>query len=158
MGRTLEERLLAKTEKTDGCWLWLGSRTPKGHGQMIITPRDGRAYHALGAKRNVYVHRVAFVLYVGTIPQGMFVCHHCDNPPCWRPDHLFLGTPSDNSLDMARKGRSANGTLTADQFRAMRELRQSGLSFQRIGMRFGLSKVTVQRALNGQTWKHLAQT
>lgn len=56
--------------------------------------------------RTVYLHRWIWTVVNGPIPDGMFVCHHCDNPPCWNPDHLFLGTPLDNTTDMINKGRA----------------------------------------------------
>lgn len=90
------------------CWEWQGSvgkRFP--HGRV-----------SLGRGQNEYAHRVAWVLTTGQpIPAGLFVCHHCDNPPCMRPDHLFLGTAKDNTHDMMAKGRNrprARFTLRRD--------------------------------------------
>jgi hypothetical protein len=88
-----------RVQKSDGCWLWTGHRFRKlgnrgGYGQ--VRNLSGRATVA---------HRVSWVLTHGEIPSGLMVCHRCDNPPCVRPDHLFLGTNSDNMRDMAAKGR-----------------------------------------------------
>lgn len=76
----------------DACWPWLGARDPKGYGQA------GKRWRA---------HRVAMFLTNGPIPPGMFVCHHCDNPPCCNPAHLFIGTVTDNMRDCAAKGRTS---------------------------------------------------
>ena len=77
----------------DECWEWQASRKPKGYGQLFIN------YHS------AHAHRMAYQLTYGAIPDGMFVCHACDNPPCCNPAHLWLGTHRDNSADMVRKGR-----------------------------------------------------
>lgn len=77
----------------DGCWEWQGSRMGGAYGRVHVQ-RRGR-----------YAHRVAWELTNGPIPDGLVVCHHCDNPPCVRPDHLFLGTVQDNTDDKMRKGR-----------------------------------------------------
>ena len=90
---TLEERLRAKTLYADsGCWEWMGARNAQGYGFIW---KDGSGY----------VHRAAYELLVGPIPEGLIVCHHCDNPSCWNPEHLFAGTYKDNREDMIRKGR-----------------------------------------------------
>ena len=90
---TLKERLLAQIEEINGCWLWNGGLNSTGYGRMF---RDGRY---------VFVHRLSYEVHVGPIEGGLHVLHHCDTPRCVRPEHLFLGTMSDNMLDASAKGR-----------------------------------------------------
>lgn len=75
-----------------GCWEWTGDRR---HGYGIVVHE----------KRRHYAHRLAWSLVNGPIPAGMYICHHCDNPPCINVEHLFLGTPKDNYDDMVAKDR-----------------------------------------------------
>jgi hypothetical protein len=104
--RNLAKRFWAKVKK-DGpipshvpelgpCWVWIGSPDKHGYGLLFVA----------FPHRYVPAHRVSYELNVGPIPEGLFVLHRCDNPPCVRPDHLFLGTKSDNSRDMHQKGRA----------------------------------------------------
>jgi hypothetical protein len=81
-------------EPNTGCWLWMGAPTNKGYGQTTFM-----------GKKNVFVHRASYFLHKGEIPAGMCVLHHCDTPACINPDHLYLGTKSDNSLDCVRRKR-----------------------------------------------------
>lgn len=89
------------------CWLWTAGRTQEGYGHFRIS-RDGRWIKTTA-------HRVAFELTYGPLDEGLFACHHCDTPPCVRPDHLFVGPPGDNSRDAARKGRLATGERHGSQ-------------------------------------------
>lgn len=91
-----QERFWRKVDKPNGengCWLWTGSFTTPGYGQFRA---DGK---------NLSTHRYAYEISRGPIPKGLLVCHHCDNPKCVRPDHLFLGTHKDNHDDSVAKGR-----------------------------------------------------
>ena len=86
--------LLSRIEiKDNGCWEWVKSKTSHGYGNF----RD--------ADKIKMAHKESYKLFVGSVPKGIFVCHHCDNPSCINPDHLFLGTHKDNMMDMVNKGR-----------------------------------------------------
>jgi hypothetical protein len=94
--QSLEDRFRSKVDRSGGllaCWIWIGSTDTKGYGQLW---KEGTQAQA---------HRVSWELANGLILGGLFVCHHCDNPPCVNPAHLFLGTNQDNMDDMTAKGR-----------------------------------------------------
>jgi hypothetical protein len=97
---TLPERFWARVRKGAGCWSWTGTVARVGYGVI------GRGSRQEGL---AYSHRLAYVLLVGPIPEGLYVLHKCDNRRCVRPDHLFLGTHLDNVADMVRKGRHRYG-------------------------------------------------
>jgi len=78
------------------CWIWTGARIRHGHGVLGGPGQYGR---------KVLVHRFSYELQVGPIPDEMEICHHCDNPPCVRPSHLFPGTHQQNMADSIAKGR-----------------------------------------------------
>ena len=84
-----------------GCWEWGKGTSSYGYGCVFRNKiESGRV-----------AHRLSYVIFVAPIPKGLFVCHHCDNPKCINPKHLFLGTAKDNSEDMVSKGRGRNGSL-----------------------------------------------
>jgi len=91
----MQRRFWAKVKKSDGCWEWTASRHPSGHGYLMND--DGKVD---------YAHRVSWVLHFGPISEGYQINHDCNNAPCVRPDHLYLGTQRENVHDMLRATRN----------------------------------------------------
>jgi hypothetical protein len=147
---------------TDGCWEWAGPKGRWGYG--VIN-------HAYGRDKHARAHRVCWELYFGPIPEGMCICHACDNKICVNPEHLFLGTSRDNTHDMLRKGRrrpgrpprmvgEGNGAakLSEAQVREIRELyrpRTRGLGCHSLAKRYGVSGQTIHRVIRGKYWNHV---
>ncbi len=120
----------------DVCWPWLGGCSGRGYGAIVW-----RHSHT-------YAHRVAWILTNGDIPDGLHICHHCDNPICCNPNHLFVGTASDNAMDREAKGRGGRHwtKLTWEQVQEIRELwATGGISQTRIAMRYGVSLAHVNK-------------
>ena len=153
----LEERFWAKVQVRgpDDCWPWIGSREAAGYGVL---------YRRSTPRRRVYkAHRLSWEIHNGSIPSSLFVCHHCDNPPCVNPVHLFLGTALDNAKDMLAKGRcrvskgSSNGRakLSEVNVRKIRKLLVAGRSQVSIAAKFGVCQVTISGIKIGRLWSHI---
>lgn len=130
----------------DACWEWQGLQTPKGYGQVRFNGKNLRA------------HRLAWELTFGSVPDGMFVCHKCDNPSCVNPGHLFLGTPSDNMLDKQNKGRTAIGERVGSARlnpADVVEIRASNQGCRVLARRYGVDRKTIINVKRYETWKHL---
>ena len=99
-----EQRFWGRVKKgsSSECWTWMGSRSPKGYGMVTFRGKVSRA------------HRVAFMLDAEQDIQGLSICHHCDNPLCCNPKHLFLGTNLDNVQDKVAKGRQMRGVKSGN--------------------------------------------
>ena len=143
---TPKEHFESKFYVTPKCWIWNAGKDKDGYGQFY----DGN--------KNYRAHRYSWALYYGSIPCGKFICHKCDNPSCVNPDHLFLGSNQENTLDRHKKGRSARGeycgmSKITDNI-AIR-IRESKGNIREIAKEFGISKTTVRDIKRMRTWKHI---
>lgn len=147
--KPLGRRFWAKVNKSDDCWEWTACKNSAGYGQIRI---NGKAELA---------HRVSWELANGPIPDAMYVLHRCDNPSCVRPDHLFLGTSSDNTQDMISKGRrvilygedAGTAKLTNAQVEAMRFLYATGeYSTYKLGEMYGISHFGAWEIVTGKRY------
>ena len=147
-------RLFARVDidNDSGCWNWRGHKTGDGYGVLNID------------RKLVRTHRISYEIHFGPIPEGMQVCHKCDNRACANPDHFFLGTNADNMADKVAKGRqsSAGGAkgithplskLTDEDIIAIRAAK--GVSQRRLAAQFGVSQVNICFILSGRAWAHI---
>ena len=142
-----KDRFWRHVEKTRDCWPWTGGVGHNGYGNFSRgRKRDGQ----------VRAHRFSWEMHFGPIPVGMFVCHHCDNPACVKPDHLFLGTHADNMRDAVRKDRTShepkNLKLTRGDVAEIRERLAMGQSQRRIARAFDVSQSNIGKIHRGETW------
>ncbi len=140
-GMTVEQRFWFYVKKQDGCWIWTGAKTPQGYGRFRFM---NKAYPA---------HRLAYELIVGDTT-GLHVCHHCDNPECVNPKHLFLGTDADNATDKAKKLR-AGKVLTPEQVKEIKQtLSVDYKPLHIIADQYNVSRKTIQRIKNETYWRY----
>lgn len=132
-----------------GCWEWQKNIQINGYGHM---KHSGKARSA---------HRVSYEMHNGEIPKGFYVLHKCDNRCCVNPQHLFVGTASDNRKDMQSKGRHAHGErvntakMTEAQIIEIYALSDGGLGSPRIAKKYGISTTMAWNIKTGKSWSHL---
>lgn len=142
------KRFWAKVRRGDGCWEWTAARTKRTSGYGVFGIRSAGL---------VLAHRLSMILAGIEVPDDACVLHHCDNPSCVRPSHLFIGSKMDNSMDALAKGRLApNRRLTQEQADQVREYYSRGIRGRgRVSTahRFGIARTTVDLILRGETYK-----
>jgi hypothetical protein len=152
---TAIQRLMSKVDTSAGlfaCWPWKGANDGKsGYGHL--------AYN----RKWVKAHRLAYMLLVGPIPDGMDVLHTCDNPPCCNPQHLIPGTHADNMQDRERKGRHNaphgerhhKAKVTEQDVRAIRSEHAQGIALNVIARRYGITPEQIGSIVHRKSWRHV---
>lgn len=148
-GKTHEERFWSRVEKSDGCWIWEGTKNKNGYGSVTVN------------YKRLYAHRFAWFLTHGKMPE-QFLLHSCDTPLCVNPAHLSEGTAADNAADMARKGRSGNrgerskmAKLTDEKVREIRTRMSNGETICAISRELKMSTGTICGIKHYKRWKHV---
>lgn len=151
-GLSLRQRFLCYVPVAggEGCWEWTGYRDENGYGRLSC---DGVP---------VLAHRLSWVMHKGPLSETDFVLHRCDNPPCVKPGHLFLGTQQDNNADKMRKKRHRFGVSQGEKHgcsvlteQQVLEIRASVGSSRIVGEKYGVSGRTVRQIRTRETWTHL---
>lgn len=149
------DRFWSNVDRSGKCWVWKRFTTEKGYGKVGFSNKVQRA------------HRVAWFIAKGKIPNGLLVLHKCDNPPCVRPSHLFLGTAIDNTRDAMRKGRlkykalhrigaeHGMARLSEDDVLSIRRLCKNGAEFKSLAKLYAVSATQIWRIAHRLSWRHI---
>lgn len=138
-----------KVVKKIGCWDWNGSCDKNGYAQLYNGSTKAKG------------HRVSYQIHKGIIPEGMEVCHTCDNPKCTNPDHLWLETKKENNDDKVKKGRSCKGEdkpnskLKDEDVREIRKMLGFGIPKAHISRKYNVTFMTISYISKGKTWRHV---
>ena len=141
-------RRVSTFSSDEECWLWLGAGKGNGYG------------HCSHQGENMGAHRKAFMLFYGDIPKGFDVCHTCDNRACVNPNHLFLGTRTENMEDAAQKGRTAGGNrkhLREAQVQEIRRRTARGETNSAIARAMDVNSETIRKIREGESYAGIGQ-
>lgn len=149
--KPIEEKFWAKVQKTETCWLWIGTCNNQGYGETRLH------------NRYCLAHRASYELAYGPFAARLDVRHKCDNPPCVNPEHLELGTHLENMRDSVERGRNARGEkqgaakMTEVKVREARAIfAQGGITCAEVASRYGVCPQTMGHILRRSTWRHVA--
>lgn len=161
VAKPMQERLAEKytVEPNTGCWLWTAMLNHAGYGILGVSVANKTTPKL--------AHRLSYETHVGPIPEGMYVCHRCDQPSCVNPAHLFVGTQQANMADMLAEGRSSAGKSFAgrrgenhgmakldwgkvDEIRA--KYAAGGVSQRDLGAEYGVAHRTIGLIVRGSLW------
>jgi hypothetical protein len=146
MERKHIKRFLSKIGRTTetGCWEWNGTKNIK------------HKYAVFGVSHKILLraNRVSYEIFKGQIPEGLLVCHSCDNRSCVNPEHLFLGTDLDNTRDMLIKGRQGSQKLRVEHIPIIRDALNAGFKQHEIGRYFGVAQSRIAMIKNKTAWSY----
>lgn len=154
--RPLVDRFWPMVQKTEGCWIWKGTKNPKGYGKI-----QAGSYRS---PRMLYAHRVSFEIHFRPLLPGELVCHKCDTPNCVNPRHLFAGSHQENHDDGRRKGRVARGEdrahskLKKADVEDIRNQISSGATCAFISEQYQVSQALISRIKRGKAWRHITKS
>lgn len=142
-------RFQKRVVKASGCWEWRGAHNGNGYGLFWLPE----------LRKYTTTHRAAWVVYKGPIPEKLHVLHHCDNPGCVNPDHLFLGVQQDNMHDAKKKRRFQQGEqhyrakFTSQQIREIRQAYAGGVRLYQLAAKYQVDRMTIKAIVTYVTWK-----
>lgn len=155
------DRFMEKVEKTESCWIWKGAKGPDGN-------YGGFLYEGKSRRVNI----VSYLMFKGPYPEGMEICHTCDNKQCVNPDHLFVGTRSDNMKDMGNKGRhpwqlrpelvrkgedNPGAKLAENDVLLIVSRFKNGESVASIARDYPVNREAISKIVRGQNWNWLTK-
>lgn len=143
---SLKEEFWKRVDKGDECWIWNGAKDKDGYGRLTHL---GKSYRA---------NRVSLMLAGREVPEGFYACHTCDNPACVNPEHLYGGTPKQNSKDASDRGRACRGEKV--HFAKLTEndvvnIRKDSRPLSEIAEQYGVSKSSIRLIMKRKTWRHI---
>ncbi len=139
----IASRLKYVVDEKTGCHLWTRAKSALGYGVLTVNYKVCLA------------HRVAYELKNGPIPEGVCVLHSCDTPACMNPDHMFLGSMRENSLDMVQKDRCGTSKLTVAQVKEIREKYSNGGNQRLLGLEYNVCRMTINNICRRKNWTHV---
>ena len=135
----MKEYILDNISVTErGCWEWPHGHRPGGYAEVMIQGRKRR------------VHRVSYEIFIGPVPDGKSVCHHCDNPKCVNPGHLYAGTALDNARDVLERGSPGCSQLRKKDAEEVRRLYKTGLSIKAVSLSLGISVGVIKNIIHSE--------
>jgi len=161
MNESDKNRFLEKILKSDGCWQWIAASRGNGYGCMKVN------------RKVIDAHRLSWEIHFGKIPDGLLVCHTCDNKKCVNPAHLFLGTHSDNMQDCLKKGRlvtpkgdgigfqightALNGSLSTEEAKKIKKyiFENPKIDPSMIAMQFNVKSQLIKDIKGGRSYKNI---